>query len=64
MTDKVLDFTVTMTHDYIIDYLLTDPEFAALTADQRKTLRGDFGFIRSSNGSYYTISNKKKIRVR
>jgi hypothetical protein len=64
MTDKMLDPTVTMPDDCIIDYLLTDDEFAALTADQWKTLRGNFGFIRYPSGNYYIISDERVIRVR
>jgi hypothetical protein len=66
MTDKVLHTDInTMTDDYIIGYLLTDAEFAALTVDQWKTLRGDFGLIRCPDGSYYTTSDKTIIvRVR
>lgn len=64
MSDRVLDLSVTMSDGYIIDYLLTDDEYAALTADQWKTLRADFGFIRCPSGNYYTISDGKVIRVR
>jgi hypothetical protein len=50
---------------YIIDYLITDAEFEALTAEQLKTIRGDFGLIRCPDGSYYTVSDKKQmIRIR
>jgi hypothetical protein len=51
--------------DHIIDYIITDEEFEALTADQRETLRGDFGLIRCPDGSYYTIRGEKEmVRVR
>jgi hypothetical protein len=51
--------------DHIIDYIITDEEFESLTADQRETLRGEFGLIRCPDGSYYTIRDEKEmVRVR